>query len=147
MKTKKFIKRSLLLISISFLLLINTGCLPDNEGSEYHYEVLPIESFEVPESFILGETYSIVVRYNRPTTCHYFSNIYWEKNLNERIIGVQSLVEQRNNCLPSAEDEMLFERTFNFMVTNNGSYIFKFFKGHDEEDNPIFEIIEIPVEE
>lgn len=146
MKTQRLRRTLLLFIALPILLLTNSACTPD-EGSEYHYEILPVESFEVPESFILGETYQILVRYNRPTTCHYFSNIYWEKNLNERIIGVQSLVEQRNNCLPSAEDEMLFTQTFNFMVTSNGSYIFKFFKGHDEEDNPIFETIEIPVED
>jgi hypothetical protein len=145
MKMEKFGKKLLLFIAIP-LLFISNACTPDR-GSEYHYEILPVESFEVPESFILGETYSILVRYNRPTTCHYFSNIYWDRNLNERVIAVQSLVEQRNNCLPSPEDEMLFSRTFNFMVTNNGSYIFKFFKGHDEEDNPIFETIEIPVED
>lgn len=146
MKMEKFSKRLLLFVAIPLFLCFNYACTPDR-GSEYHYEILPVESFEVPESFILGETYSILVRYNRPTTCHYFSNIYWDRNLNERVIAIQSLVEQRNNCLPSPEDEMLFTRTFNFMVTNNGSYIFKFFKGHDEEDNPIFETIEIPVED
>ncbi|MFY8187273.1 MAG: hypothetical protein ACOVLC_04875 [Flavobacterium sp.] len=146
MKTQILKSKLLLFIALPLLFLVNNACTP-NEGSEYHYEVLPVESFEVPESFILGETYEILVRYNRPTTCHYFSNIYWDKNLNERIIGVQALVEQRNNCLPSPEGEMLFTRTFNFLVTSNGSYIFKFFKGHDEESNPIFETIEIPVED
>lgn len=146
MKTKNISKKLLLFIALPLFLLLTNACSPD-KGSEYHYEVLPIESFEVPESFVLGETYSILVRYNRPTTCHYYSNIYWDKNLNERIIAVQSLVEQRNNCLPVAEDEMLFTQTFNFMVTNTGSYIFKFFKGHDEDENPIFETIEIPVED
>uniref|UniRef100_UPI00404A0092 hypothetical protein n=1 Tax=Flavobacterium sp. TaxID=239 RepID=UPI00404A0092 len=146
MNIKKSTKKLLFLIAIPMLFLFTNACTPDR-GSEYHYEVLPIESFELPESFVLGETYSIVVRYNRPTTCHYFSNIYWEKNLNERVVAVQSLVEQRNDCITSPVDEILFERTFNFYVTTNGSYIFKFYKGQDEEDNPIFESVEIPVED
>lgn len=134
----------LLFFSIAFAFLFS--CTPD-EGPQFHYEVLPIESYEVPDSFVLGETYPILVRYNRPTTCHYFNNIFWDRNLNERTIAIQSLVEQRDNCFPVQESEMLIEKSFNFLVTTNGSYIFKFFKGFDVEENPIFEIVEIPVED
>jgi hypothetical protein len=37
------------------------------------------------------------------------------------------------------------EVSFNFMVSNTGSYIFKFYKGKDSAGKDIFEEVEIPV--
>jgi hypothetical protein len=37
------------------------------------------------------------------------------------------------------------EVSFNFYVTNTGSYIFKFYKGEDANGQNIFEEVEIPV--
>jgi hypothetical protein len=133
-------------IVILALLMIMSACTPE-DGPIYHYEVLPVESFEVPEEFVLGQIFQINVSYLRPSTCHYEHGIYWERHSNTRIIGIQSLVETRDNCISLEDEATLHEKTFDFHVTGNGPYLFRFFKGKDEEGNLIFEDIEIPVAE
>jgi hypothetical protein len=93
----------------------------------------------------LGEIYPITVRYNRPTTCHYFNGLYYDKHLNVRTIAVSSKVEQRNNCQNLSAVDAAAEYTFNFEVTSNGSYHFKFWQGKDDQANDIFLEYEVPV--
>ena len=50
---------------------------------------------------------------------------------------------QDNNCNDLSDE--LVEATFNFIVTSNGSYIFKFWQGVDENDEDQYLIIEVPV--
>lgn len=127
------------------LVMFVAACTPE-KGIESHFEVLPVESFEVPAEFILGETYEITIRFYRPSTCHFFSGIFWQRNQNVRTIGAQSIVERRDDCFfLEPTEENLLVRTFHFHVTNTHPYIFKFFKGTDDEGNQIFEEIEIPV--
>lgn len=129
-----------------FLMLIITlmGCSVD-EPETYTYEVLPIESYEVPASFTIGETYEIKLKYQKPTACHLFQGIYYSKELNTRTIGIQSAVKDNQVCnlaLPPVS-----ETSFNFIATANeeGLFIFKFYKGKDTAGEPIFEDVEIPV--
>lgn len=128
------------------LLMIMGACTPEDRPI-YHYEVLPVESFEIPDQFFLGQIYPITLKYLRPSTCHYEHGVYWERDVDTRIIGVQSLVETREDCVSLEDDTTLHEKTFNFHVTGTGPYLFKFFKGKDEEGNLIFEEVEIVVEE
>ncbi len=125
------------IISLIALFLLFISCSADN-GPNYFYEVLKIESVDIPTEFILGETYPITVHFNRPTNCHYFNNLYYKKNLNIRTIAVESIVEQRNNCQDLSAADAADEYTFNFYVTSNGSYIFKFWQGKDDQGNTIF---------
>jgi hypothetical protein len=55
---------------------------------------------------------------------------------------VQTLVSENTTCIADTTSE---EVSFNFYVTSNGSYIFKFFKGVDEAGNDLFHEVEIPV--
>lgn len=134
---KKFV---LLLVFITTLI----GCSLDNENrGTYSYSVLPIENYTLPENFKLGETYEIKLKYQKPTSCHIFQGIYYTKDLNTRTIAIQAAVKDNQACtevLPA-----LTEVSFNFKVTNTGSYIFKFYKGKDADNKAIFENVEINV--
>jgi hypothetical protein len=130
------------IISLLALVFLFNSCALD-DGPNYTYELRPIVSVDIPSEFTLGETYTITMRYNRPTTCHFFNNIYYDKNLNVRTIAVETAAQDRNNCEPTPND--LTECSFNFLVTSNGSYIFKFYQGEDEQGNDIFLEYEIPV--
>jgi len=129
-----------------FLVMITSimGCSLD-DGDTYTYHVLPVDSYTVPESFTLGETYEIKLKYQKPTSCHFFQGIYYYKELNTRTIAVQTVTKDGELC--TQELPPLSEVSFNFIVTNNGSYIFKFYKGKDIEGENIFEEVEIPVVE
>ena len=130
------------LIIITLSLILFASCSKD-DGPEYILEVLPVESVNMPESFTLGEIYPITVSYLRPTTCYSFKEFYYGKNLNERTVAVLNYNFQDNNCQELSDE--LVEATFNFIVTSNGSYIFKFWQGIDENDEDQYLIIEVPV--
>jgi hypothetical protein len=119
------------------------GCSINNDNTSYTYDVLPIDSYVVPTSFTLGETYVIRLKYQRPSSCHIFQGIYYDKNLNTRTIAIQTAI--KNNQICTQEIPPLSEVSFNFEVTSNGSYIFKFYKGKDANGEDIFEDVEIPV--
>ena len=128
------------------LVLVATfwGCSPDNNDRDnYNFSILPVESYTVPESFKLGETYVIKLKYQRPSSCHLYQGIYYDKNLNTRTIAIQSAVNADQVC--TLEIPPLSEVSFNFMVTATGSYIFKFYKGKDADNKNLFESVEIQV--
>lgn len=130
---------------VLFLILITSflGCSIDDDNTSYTYDVLPVDSYVVPASFTLGETYEIKLKYQKPTSCHIYQGIYYDKNLNTRTIAIQTAVQ--NNQVCTQQIPPLSEVSFNFMVNNTGSYIFKFYKGEDAGGKDIFEEVEIPV--
>jgi len=128
---------------LSLFLILFTSCSLEDKSLDYNLEILPVESVDIPESFTLGETYPITVSYLRPSTCHTFKEFYYSKNNNERTIAVINYDYIDNNCEDLEDD--LVEATFNFVVTGNGSYIFKFWQGVDENDVDQYLTIEVPV--
>ena len=129
-----------------FILFITTltGCSIDNDNQDsYTFEVQPVDSFTLPEKFILGNTYEIKLKYTRPSECHFFQGIYYDKNLNIRTIGIQTAVNTSQVCTQQIPAPS--EVSFNFYVTNTGSYIFKFYKGKDDAGKDFFFFLEVPV--
>ena len=135
-------KRILFLVSLVFLF---NSCGIDDDTINYHYEILPVDSFELPESFVYGHNYPIKIYYKRPTTCHGFDGFYYESHLNTRTIAVQSIVVNQNNCEDINFNDPAMEATLNFSVVYHDTYLFKFYKGKDENGENIFEEVEVPV--
>lgn len=134
---KKIILFLALIVSLS-------ACTLDNDNNDYYtYQVLPITSYVLPETFTLGQTYTITLKYQRPTACDLFQGIYYSKDLNTRTIAIQTATKNNQACTQELPE--LSETKFDFKVTNTGSYIFKFFKGKDIEGKDTFEDVEIQV--
>jgi hypothetical protein len=131
------------IVLLTLFVLTLVGCSIDDDQPNYSYEVLPIDSYTLPESFTLGETYEIKLKYKKPSNCHSFQGIYYDKELNIRTIGIQTTVLESADCKPLTAEPI--EVSFKFYVTNTGSYIFKFYKGEDANGQNIFEEVEIPV--
>lgn len=130
---------------VLFIVLITSflGCSIDNDNTSYTYNVLPVESYIVPAKFTLGETYVIKLKYQKPTSCHFYQGIYYDKNLNTRTIAIQTAVKNNQACTQDLPP--ISEVSFNFTATNIGTYIFKFYKGKDIKGEDVFEDFEIPV--
>lgn len=126
-----------------FLTLFSISCSLDDNEINYRFELLEIESVVVPDELHLGETHSFIIRYRRPTSCHGFNAFYYEKNLNVRTVAVQGFVVESSDCLPFENE--IQEQTLDFYVTNNGSYIFKFWQGKDDNGEDLYLEYEIPV--
>jgi hypothetical protein len=136
------------LIILSLTLILFASCSIKDDGinyndANYSLDILPIESVDMPDTFTLGETYPITVSYLKPSTCYSFKEFYYLKNNNERTVAVINYVTNNNSCT-DLQDELV-EATFNFVVTSNGSYIFKFWQGTDENDVDQYLTIEVPV--
>ena len=132
------------LLALSLALILCGSCSIDNDNnSNYSFEILPVESVDMPDEFVLGETYPITVTYFKPSSCHAFKEFYYVKNLNERTVAPIVYVFENNNC--ETLENVLEEATFNFIVTSNGSYIFKFWQGEDTNGNDQYLTIEVPV--
>ena len=136
------------LIILSLTLILFASCSIKDDGinyndANYSLDILPIESVDMPDTFTLGETYPITVSYLKPSTCYSFKEFYYLKNNKERTVAVINYVTNNNSCT-DLQDELV-EATFNFVVTSNGSYIFKFWQGTDENDVDQYLTIEVPV--
>ncbi|GAA4235621.1 hypothetical protein GCM10022291_18040 [Postechiella marina] len=133
------------LFILSFILVLFSACSTDDNYPNYDLEILPVESVDIPDEFELGEAYPITISYLKPTSCHQFSELYYVKSTNERTVAIIDYVFDGNDC-ETLENELV-ETTFNFIVNSNGSYIFKFWQGKNDQDEDQYLIIEVPVVE
>ncbi|WP_242083742.1 hypothetical protein [Aestuariivivens sediminis] len=134
--------KNIFILGFVFMLLVS--CSINDDSDSYVLEILPVESVDMPDEFVLGQTYPITVYYYRPTTCHTFRNFYYVKDNNIRTVApITYVFENHNNCSDLADD--LVEATFNFIVTSNGSYIFKFWQGENIDGEDQYLTIEVPV--
>lgn len=128
---------------LSSILLLMGSCSLDDDAQGYQLEILPIKSVDIPDSFTMGQTYPITVSYFMPSTCHMFREFYYDKKNNIRTVAVIDYKYLNKNC--EELENKLVEATFNFQATNNGSYIFKFWQGEDENGDNQYLTIEVPV--
>lgn len=138
---KKFV--TLLILTIVFAFTFSSCNVDDGDESNYQFQFAIIDSVKIPQQLVLGETKQIKVYFNKPSTCHFYNGFYYEKNENIRTFAVQMAVYGEPNCTP-LEDEVT-EATFDFYVSNTGSYLFKFYKGDDATGQNTFLEYEIPV--
>ncbi|WP_223550197.1 hypothetical protein [Aestuariivivens sp. NBU2969] len=135
------------IFALSCLFIFFLSCSTDHDSTSYTLEIMPVESVDIPSEFELGKTYPITVKYYRPTTCYAFRDFYYVKENNMRTVAPINYVfehEMENNSCTDLQDELV-EATFNFIVTSNGSYIFKFWQGEDNTGEDQYLTIEVPV--
>ena len=135
-------KRYLLLISLVISTL--TSCSVDDDTQSFYLEVLPIESVEMPDQFVFGDTHEIFMDYERPTSCHIFNDFLYQINGQERTVGIINTVYVENTC---EEDLETVTVSFQFNVTSLDTYVFKFYQGQDEDGTDQYLIMEVPVVE
>lgn len=134
------------LIALTLFLSLLVSCSIDDDNQvNYGFEVLPVESVDMPEAFVFGETYPINVSYFRPSSCHFFNEFYYVKDVNQRTVAPITVVYDYDNCETLKED--LVVSSFNFVVTSKEPYVFKFWQGEDDNGNDVYLTIEVPVTE
>ncbi len=131
-----------------FLATIFTGCLDDDDTIAFFYDAVAIEEVTIPDQFTRGETYEITVTYFRPSTCHSFSGFDYDGFGNERTVAVINVViNDHDTTCEDLEETDLIEESLTFFVGQEGSYIFRFWQGRDDQGNNQFLTIEVPVVE
>jgi len=129
------------LFFVIFAVVLFVSCSDDDEVSN-HYELLPVEDALVPEEFVFGEIYDLTVKYIMPDDCYISSDILYEYDQDARNVAVISLVINENNC-----DVLDLEQGLTFQVhaLQPSPYIFRFWQGDDENGEPTYLIVEVPV--
>ncbi|MCA0933052.1 hypothetical protein LCM02_11360 [Lutimonas saemankumensis] len=126
---------------VIFAVITMASC-SDDDSYEYHYELLPVEDAQVPEVFEYGKIYDLTVTYLLPDDCYVNNDILYEYENTSRNIAVVSLVIESNDC----EDlELEQELTFRVHALQKNPYIFNFWQGDDENGEPIYLTVEVPV--
>lgn len=130
---------------VMFIAIVFTSCSVDSDpGPQFHNEVMPVLSVEMPEQFVHGEVYSIGVNYTKPNSCYIFSDFFYEIDGNERTVAVINNVYTDSNANCTGEPEVV-TAAFNFAANSTETYIFKFFQGEDATGEDQYYIIEVPV--
>ena len=137
--------KKIIFIGIALIFLGSCSIDDDNINSDFYFEYVPIEAVDMPDSFELGESYSIEYTYYRPTECHVFNDLYYENNLDTRTIAVINIVYPNASPPCTALTNELVTRTFNFFVNNNETYNFRFWQGLDESGADLYLEFEVPV--
>lgn len=131
-----------LIVFFSLLCTLSSCTLGEDKSPNYRYEILPIESVEIPEEFIFGETYQIKVYYYKPSGCYIFNDFYYVSEFNQRTVAVINTVITDQVC---TQEIQLVDATFRFFVNSYDTYVFKFWQGEDEAGNDLYYVVEVPV--
>lgn len=130
-------------IFILLLFIISLLACSVEENPKQHYEIVPVENFIVPDTFSFRQMHRIKLYYKRPTSCHAFNGFYFDQFENVRNVAIQCIVSNTTSCQPTFEEA--YEVSFEFYANNLQTYLFRFYKGRDNEGNAVFESVEIPV--
>ena len=132
-------------IAYILILLAVSSCSVSDDGPDYYYEFMPVESVTIPESMVVNNTYEIGMTYMRPNSCYIYSDIYYSyDDLTTRTVAIIcSVYDSSYGC--DSLDYPEYEVTYNFKPTEVGTYTLKYWQGEDENGEDQYLIIEVPV--
>lgn len=135
--------KKLLIISVLALIsLVIYSCEKDDIVNPT-FERLEITSVDLPDTFLLGQTYEMRVNFNRPDGCTHlqgFDILPVQQTVREvQAIGARYEDEVCTQVIEEATDQFLFQ------VIYAEPYTFKFWQGQDSTGNAEYLTVEIPV--
>lgn len=128
----------------AFLLLVTFGaCSLDDNGANFHYEPLMITEVELPESFDLYGIYDIKVSVLRPDDCTLMEGFDVTKSAltTRNVVAIGAILDQ-DECTQLDQE---VQDSFKFEVLYTDPYLFRFYTGEDENGDPIYIEVEVPV--
>lgn len=124
------------LICFLLIVLASSACSLDDSGAAQEY-FLPVDHVMAPETVNLGETATFTVTYSRPNDCYIFNGFNYQADGNTRTVLVRAIMFDESDC-PAYEQESFYDVPLNFTPDHSGTYIFKFWAGNDENEEPIY---------
>ena len=137
------------IIILGLLVGLVWSCTVDNGSDDnIRFEILPIASFDVPDTLEAGNLNRINYAYYLPSDCHSFNNLYYIESGNQRTIAVVNTVVENNTALGCQTlIEELDERHFDVMAPFGfNSLVFNVWQGEDESGQDVYLTIEVPIE-
>jgi hypothetical protein len=126
----KLRRKTLLGLFISSMVLMSCEINDDDEFFQTS-QVSPILSANVPDTMVVGESYSLGITYQKDSNCHTFSNFNGTSQ-GDSIVFVRAitLFTQAPNCSQDASEELI---EFEFTNTFQSDFTFKFLQDIDSE--------------
>lgn len=123
--------------------LIFSGC-SNGDGQNFHFTALQIISADVPESFELNQTYQINVTYSLPNGCTAYEgfDVNYEDTTIRNVVAIGSVRTDTEACEEVVTEGQAF---FNFTIIYDQPYTFKFFQGENNDGEPEFLEVIVPV--
>lgn len=133
-------KVALILLTIACF----TACSENDLSSDASFTLidLPIDSFTVPNRFTFGEQATIVVNYTLPNGCYSFDSLFYEQQNTKRVIAIRAFLDLDAACTEVLRVE---KHEFTIQIDQKEDYLFKFFKGQNDDGENIFEEVTVPV--
>jgi len=129
----KLLGRTLIVLFFSTVVLI--GCDVNDDDFFQSTQVSPILSANVPDTMVIGESYSLEVTYQKDSDCHTFSNFDVLPQGDSLVfVRAVTLFTQASNCSQDALGESKGLEFDNIFETN---FTFKFLKDVDEGE-PVY---------
>ena len=126
-----------LMVSLTF-----TSCELEDDGPNFHFVPLQIESVEIPESFDLNETDEIMVTYSVPDGCTYYEGFdVVKEDITTRKVVVVGAQRTDIDCTQVVREE---DSSFSFVVIHNQPYLFRFYQGENADGEQQYLEVEVP---
>ncbi|WP_272150980.1 hypothetical protein [Tenacibaculum aiptasiae] len=109
---------------------------------DYQFKLLTIKDATVPASFKFGDIDTVKVVYDLPNACHSFHSLYYQYKDTTRIVAIRSVETLQSNCSQATIER---ELKFPVQIAQKEDYVFKFWKGKDNNGEDIFEEKVVPV--
>jgi hypothetical protein len=136
-------KKLFLLILIS---LLYVSCSTESEAEDVTFELLPVNTIELPTSFKVNKENIIKVKFIRPTDCYAFNKFYNEQDGATRTFVVESTVFENGSCSALASGNNVATQILKFRPEQIGEYTLKFWQGKDMNGDDLFLTYNILVE-
>ena len=140
---RRFVKATSFLLLFTLLL----SCDLHDEGEKYELVALPIAEVQLPESFILNESYLFDISFTRPNACTGFRGfeVVVEETETHTVRHVVAIGAQfQETFCPQATETL--QTQMQFVCMYSSPYLFRFYTGDDSDGNPQYLEIEVPVE-
>jgi hypothetical protein len=111
------------------------SCSLDDDNVISYQEILPVISAEVPEQIAVNTEVDIFFTYNRPTTCHYYNDLYYSNSVDQNTMAVISTFIDDGDC--TAVNEAT-ETSFRFISETIGEHVLNFWQGKDVTNEDIY---------
>lgn len=125
------------------LLLVLNACDIGDDEVNYHFVTLETVDVSMPESFNLNETYQIGVTLLIPNGCTQFEgfDVIPEDTTVRNVVAIGT--ERNDVACTQALSEV--ETSFEFLCLYPETYLFRFWTGENEQGEPQYLEIEVPV--
>lgn len=127
---------------ILFVLVFGLASCSEDDEVNFQYALLPVEEAIVPESFSRNQVNLVTVNYSLPNGCFTYPTLYYQYEGSTRIVAVRAAELLDNNCTQAI---VPLSMTFRVVVTQEEDYVFRFWKGLDDNGDDVFEEIVVPV--